>query len=55
MIEQYIKMMEELKTLGEKILEADETTGFEPWFDEVDCMDDHLSISLGLLKDATAD
>jgi hypothetical protein len=55
MIEKYIKMMEELKALGEQILEADETTGFEPWYDEVDCMDDHLSISLGLLKDATAE
>ena len=55
MIEQYIKMMEELKALGKQIMEDEETTGFEPWYDELDCMDEHLSISLELLKDATAE
>ena len=55
MIEQYIKMMEELKALGEQIMEDDEVTGFEPWFDEVDCMTEHLECSLSILKKATAE
>lgn len=50
MLEQYIKKMEELKTLGEQILEDDEVTGFEPWFDELDCITDHLETSLLILK-----
>ena len=54
MIEQYIKMMEELKVLGEQIMDADETTGFEPWFDEVDCMTEHLECGLSILRKATA-
>lgn len=51
MLEQYLKKMEELKALGEKILEADETTGFEDWFDELDCMNDHLECGLRILNE----
>jgi hypothetical protein len=50
MIEQYIKMMEELKTLGEQIMKDDEITGFEPWFNEVDRMTEQFEVSLSFLK-----
>ena len=51
MIEQYIAMMKELKALGDKILADDSTTGFENWFDELDCMNDHIETSLGIFAD----
>lgn len=51
MIEQYIAMMKELKALGDKMLEADNTTGEEVWFDEVEIMGMHLEIGLEILTD----
>lgn len=50
MLEQYIKMMEELKTLGKKIVEDDEVTGFEPWCNEVYRMTEQFETSLSILK-----
>ena len=50
MLEQYIKMMEELKTLGEQIMADDEVTGFEPWYNEVDRITEQLETNLSILK-----
>lgn len=50
MLEQYVKMMEELKTLGEQIMEDDEVTGFEPWYNKLDCITEHLETNLSILK-----
>jgi hypothetical protein len=55
MLERYIKMMEELKTRGEKIMEDDEVTGFEPWYNEVDRMTEQFEISLSILKKMIAE
>lgn len=47
-LEQYIKLVEELKALGEEILEeCEEYTSFE---DEVECMDMHLECCLRILS-----
>ena len=50
MLEQYIKMMEELKALGEQIIKDDEVTGFEPWCNEVYRMTEQFETSLSILK-----
>lgn len=55
MLEQYIKMMKELKTLGEQIMEDDEVSGFEPWFEEIAYATEQLRCSLSILKKATAE
>ena len=50
MLEQYIAKLEELKGFSKQIMENDEVTGFEPWYNEVDRMTEQFEISLSILK-----
>ena len=49
-IEQYILRLEELRQLGEEILSDEDSDIDYELYSEVDCMDEHLKISLNILK-----
>lgn len=48
MVKEYLKKLEELKILGEKLME--EATGEENWYDEIENMDLHLECAERILK-----
>lgn len=49
-IEQYILRLEELRQLGAEILGDEDSDIDYELYSEVDCMDEHLKISLNILK-----
>lgn len=48
MLKEYLKKLEELKALGEKLME--EASGEEKWYDEIETMDLHLECAERILK-----
>ena len=56
MIENYIKMIEDLRVLGDEIVNAwndmdDDTDAFDDAIEEIENMDMHLECALNILKE----
>ena len=49
MKEKYMELLEEVKALGEKMME-DEAVEWDDFMEEVEYMDEHLEIALRILK-----